>query len=133
MTFELPIYTFNEMEANSDQSVDILLDSLTEVDVSVEVDIITLTNGGSATEATLNQDYTFNNGLVVTFTETINRRSLSLSILADDQVEMQEAFTLDFSRATGSAPITNGDNPTTTVFIDDTDGNIINNRKNNYL
>lgn len=98
------------------------LQSLTEVTVTVQIDITTFVSDGLSTEATLNQDYTFSSGLLVDFLEGESAKNISLSILPDDFVERREGFTLRFSRAANSPPITSGPNPTTTVFIDDSDG-----------
>lgn len=125
MSFELLTYTYDEEDMTTEQFVHLLLTTATEVTVSVEVNVISLVNGGSATEATQNQDYIFNDGMVVSFMEGESRMAIPLSILADDLVERREGFSLDFSRQAGSPPITNGANPTTTVFIDDSDGNCL--------
>ena len=122
MSFESPSYTYPELDSNSDQSVVLLLQSQTEVNVTVQVNIVTT---GSATEATQNQDYSINSGLLVTFMEGVERKTIPISILADDLVESREGFTLKFSRAPGSPPISNGTNPTSTVFIDDNDGKFL--------
>ena len=125
VSFEFPSYTYPELDSNSDQSVFLLLLSQTEVTVTVQVNTATFVSDGSSTEATRNQDYTFNNGLMVTFMEGEERKTIPLSILSDDIVERREGFTLQFSRAPGSPPISNGPNPITTVFIDDSDGKIV--------
>ena len=125
MSFEFPSYTFPELDSNSDQSVVLLLQSQTEVTVTVQVNIGTFTSDGSAAEATLNQDYNINSGFMITFTEGEERKAIPLSILADDLVESREGFTLGFTRASGSPPISNGPNPTSTVFIDDSDGKLL--------
>ena len=122
VSFALPSYTFSELDSTSDQSVVLELQSLAEVTVTAQVNIIAFVSDGSSTEAMLNQDYTFSSGLLVDFLEGQTARNLPLSILPDDFVERREGFTLQFVRAPNSPPITNGPNPTTTVFIDDNDG-----------
>lgn len=122
VSFEFPSYTYPELDSNSNQSAVLLLLSQTEVTVTVQVNIVAFISTDSATEATRNQDYNFNSGLTVTFTEGEGRKTIPLSILADDLVERREGFTLQFARASGSPPISNGPNPTSTVFIDDSDG-----------
>lgn len=125
MSFEFPSYTYTELDSNTDQSVVLLLLSQTEVTVTVQVNIVTFTSNGSTSEATRNQDYSINSGLVVTFMEGEERKAIPLSILADDLVESREGFTLQFFRAAGSPPISTGPNPTSTVFIDDNDGKFL--------
>ena len=123
VSFQMPSYTFPELDSDSDRSVTIELQSEAEVTVRVQVNVIAFTSGGSVTEATRNQDYSFNDGLFVNFVEgEVRSMSIPLSILADDLVERREGFTLQFFRAPDSPPITDGPNPTTTVFIDDSDG-----------
>lgn len=122
MSFALPSYTFTEMDSSSNEFVVLELQSLSEVMVTAQVDVTTFVGGGSSTEAALNQDYTFTNGLLIDFLEGQRTKNVPVSILPDNLVERREGFTLRFSRAPNSPPITNGPNPTTTVFIDDNDG-----------
>lgn len=122
VSFEFPSYTYEELDSNSNQFVVLQLLTPTEVTIGVQVNIAAFSSDGTATEATLNQDYNFNNGLTATFTEQ-GGQNILLSVLADDFVERREGFTLQFARLPGSPPISNGPNPTTTVFIDDSDGN----------
>ena len=122
VSFELPSYTFPELDSNSNQFVVLELQTLSEVTVTAQVEITTFVSDGTSTEATLNQDYTFSSGLLIDFLEGESAKNVPVSILPDNLVERREGFTLQFSRAPNSPPITNGPNPTTTVFIDDNDG-----------
>ena len=122
VSFARPSYTFLELDSSSDQFVVLELQTLSEVTVTVQVELTTFIGNGTSTEATLNQDYSFSNGLLVNFLEGESAMNIPLSILPDDFVERGEGFTLQFSRAPNSPPITNGPNPTTTVFIIDNDG-----------
>ena len=123
VSFALPSYTFLELESSSDQFVVLELQTLSEVTVTAQVDLTTFSvSDGSSTEATRNQDYSFSDGLLIDFLEGESSKNVPLSILPDDLVERREGFTLQFSRAANSPPITSGPNPTTTVFIDDNDG-----------
>ena len=122
VSFALPSYTFPELDSSSDQFVVLELQTLSEVTVTAQVELTTFISDGSSTEATLNQDYTFSDGLLIDFLEGESAKNVPLSILPDNLVERREGFTLQFSRAPNSPPITNGPNPTTTVFIDDNDG-----------
>lgn len=122
VSFALPSYTFPELDSSSDQFVVLELQTLSEVTVTAQVELTTFISDGSSTEATLNQDYTFSDGLLIDFLEGESTKNVPLSILPDNLVERREGFTLQFSRAPNSPPITNGPNPTTTVFIDDNDG-----------
>ena len=123
VSFALPSYTFPELESSSDQFVVLELQTLSEVTVTAQVELTTFVSDGSSTEATLNQDYSFSDGLLVDFLEGESAKNVPLSILPDDLVERREGFILRFSRAANSPPITSGPNPTTTIFIDDNDGN----------
>ena len=124
VSFALPSYTFPELDSSSDQFVILELQTLSEVTVTAQVELTTFISDGSSTEATLNQDYSFSDGLLIDFLEGESAKNVPLSILPDDLVERREGFTLQFSRAANSPPITSGPNPTTTVFIDDNDGKI---------
>ncbi len=118
--FEFPSYTYPELATDSQQTIRLIKESLSDITVSVVISVLAETPPTST--AASENDYSLIETMVYEFSPEDDFEDVTFTVLADENVEMLEGVVLRVSGADGSASVLPGTNPTTNVFITDTDG-----------
>ncbi len=120
--FEFPNYTFQELDTNSPQTIRLVKETNSDLTVSVVISILAQTPPNSVVADT--NDYSLITSLVYEFSPEDITEDITFTVLADESVERLEGVVLSVNRADGSPLVLQGSNPTTNVFISDSDGKL---------